>query len=45
MATLVAFFSAEGRTAKVANALSKMTKAELFEIKPEVPNSRSDIDW
>ena len=45
MATLVAFFSAEGRTAKVAHALSKMTKAEIFEIKPEVPYSSSDINW
>ena len=45
MATLVAFFSAEGRTAKVAHALSRLTKAELFEIKPEVPYSSSDINW
>ena len=45
MAKLVAFFSAEGRTAKVARALSKLTKAELFEVKPEVPYSASDINW
>ena len=45
MATLVAYFSAEGRTAKVARALSKLTKAELFEVKPEVPYSASDINW
>ncbi len=45
MATLVTYFSAEGRTAKVAGALSKMLRAELFEIKPEVPYTASDINW
>lgn len=45
MSTLVAYFSAEGRTAKVARALSKLTNAELFEVKPEVPYTSSDINW
>ena len=45
MSTLVAYFSAEGRTAKVARALAKITKAELFEVKPEVPYTSSDINW
>lgn len=42
---LVAFFSASGVTAKVARKLSKAVGADLYEIKPEIPYSRADLDW
>ena len=43
--TLICYFSAEGSTAKVAAALSKITGAELFEIKPVTPYTKADINW
>jgi flavodoxin len=43
--TIVCYFSAEGSTAKVASALSKITGAELFEIKPVTPYTKADINW
>ena len=42
---LVAYFSASGITAKVANKLSKVTGADLFEIKPANPYTTADLDW
>lgn len=42
---LVAYFSARGTTAKVAWRLSEAINAELYEIKPEVPYTQSDLDW
>ena len=42
---LVAYFSASGVTAKAAWKLSEATGADLFEIKPEVPYTRADLDW
>lgn len=42
---LVAYFSASGVTAKVAEKLAKVTGADLFEIKPEVPYTKSDLNW
>lgn len=42
---LVAFFSASGRTAKVAAELSKSENGDLFEIKPCVPYTREDLDY
>ena len=45
MKTLVAFFSAEGTTAKAAKALAKKLGADLFEIVPEVPYTQADINW
>ena len=42
---LVAYFSASGVTAKVANKLSKATGADLFEIKPAQPYTSADLDW
>ena len=42
---LVAYFSASGVTAKVAWKLSEAAGADLYEIKPEVPYSRADLDW
>lgn len=42
---LVAYFSASGVTAKAARKLSEAAGADLYEIKPEIPYSRADLDW
>ena len=46
MKTLVVYFSAEhGRTAGVARELAEKLGADLFEIVPEVPYSKADLNW
>ncbi|MCR5272095.1 MAG: flavodoxin [Lachnospiraceae bacterium] len=45
MGKLVAFFSASGVTAKVAEELAKVEKADCFEIKPEKPYTKEDLDY
>lgn len=42
---LVAYFSASGVTAKVAEKLSKAIGADLYAIEPEVPYTKADLDW
>lgn len=42
---LVAYFSATGTTRKVAEDLSKVMEADLFEIKPEQEYTAADLDW
>lgn len=42
---LVAYFSASGVTAKVAEKLSEAIGADLHEIEPEVPYTKADLDW
>lgn len=42
---LVAYFSASGVTAQVAERLAKGTGADLFEIEPEIPYTDEDLDW
>ncbi len=42
---LVAYFSASGVTAKVAKELASTAKADLYEIKPDVPYTKADLDW
>ncbi len=42
---LVAFFSASGVTAQVAERLASAIGADLYEIKPEVPYTSRDLDW
>ncbi len=43
--TLVAFFSASGTTKKLAENLSKVIGADLYEIKPAVPYTKADLNW
>lgn len=43
--TLVAYFSANGVTAKAAQKLAEAAGADLYEIKPEVPYTHADLDW
>ena len=42
---LVAYFSASGITAKVAETLAEATGADIFEIQPEVPYTKADLNW
>ena len=42
---LVAFFSASGVTAKLAENLSKAIGADLHEIKPQTPYTNDDLNW
>lgn len=42
---LVAYFSASGVTAKVAAKLAEAAGADLFEIKPEQPYTKADLNW
>lgn len=43
--SLVAYFSCSGVTKKTAELLSDMAGADLFEIRPEVPYTKADLDW
>ena len=45
MNTLVAYFSASGVTAKVAERLADAINAAIYEIRPEVPYTAADLDW
>lgn len=42
---LVAYFSASGKTAKVANMLADAVGADIYEIRPEVPYTKADLNW
>ena len=42
---LVAYFSASGVTAKLAERLASAIGADLHEIKPEKPYTSADLDW
>ena len=41
---LVAYFSASGVTAKVAETLAEAISADIFEIEPKVPYTEADLD-
>lgn len=43
--TLVAYFSATGTTRRLAQSLAELTGADLFEIKPEIPYAKADLNW
>lgn len=43
--TLVAYFSATGATAAVAQKLADVLKAKTFEIVPEAPYTQEDLNW
>ena len=43
--TLVAYFSATGTTAAAAKQLAAAAGADLYEIKPAVPNTKDDLNW
>lgn len=42
---LVAYFSASGVTAKLAERLAEAVGADLFEIAPETPYTKADLNW
>lgn len=43
--TLVAYFSATGTTAAAAKFLCEALEADIYEIKPEVPYVKADLNW
>lgn len=45
MKALVAYFSAGGSTAGLAETLAEAVGAELFEIQPETPYTTADLNW
>lgn len=42
---LVAYFSASGVTAKIAENLADAIGADIFEIQPEIPYTKADLNW
>ncbi len=42
---LVAYFSAEGTTKKVAAQVAEAAGADIYEIKPEVAYTKADLNW
>ena len=42
---LVAYFSATGRTAKVAKLRAEVLGADIHEIQPKVPYTKTDLNW
>jgi len=45
MKALVAYFSASGITREVAQSIASVVEAELYEILPQEPYTREDLDW
>lgn len=45
MSVLVAYFSAEGNTKKVAEEFAREIGADVFEIVPEKPYTKAEITW
>ena len=43
--TLVAYFSASGVTAKVADKLADALGVDIYEIRPETPYTKADLNW
>lgn len=42
---MVAYFSASGVTAKVADMLADAVGADIHEIRPKVPYTKADLNW
>ena len=42
---LVAYFSCSGNTRRVASEISEIVEGTLYEIKPEVPYTKEDLNW
>ncbi len=42
---LVAYFSASGVTERAAQVLAEAAEADLYEIRPQVPYTRADLNW
>ena len=42
---LVAYFSASGLTAKLAETLAEGIGADIFEFETEVPDTEADLNW
>lgn len=42
---LVAYFSATGTTAKVAETLADAIGADIYEIEPKIPYTETDLNW
>lgn len=42
---LVAYFSTGGVTAAAAKRLAEAADADLYEIRPEVPYTKDDLNW
>ncbi|MCR5112162.1 MAG: flavodoxin [Ruminococcus sp.] len=45
MSKLVAYFSASGKTASLAQKLADEAGADIFEIRPAVPYTNEDLNW
>ena len=43
--TLASYFSASGKTENVARLLAKALGADIFEIEPEIPYKKADLNW
>ena len=43
--TLVAYFSAGGTTARAAKELAQAAGADLYEIRPQAPYTKADLNW
>lgn len=42
---MVAYFSASGVTGKAAEMLAKAAGADLYEIRPQIPYTKADLNW
>ena len=45
MSKVVCYFSASGVTKNVAESISNLINADIFEIEPSIPYTSEDLDW
>lgn len=43
--TLICYFSASGRTKKIAEKMASLLNSDIFEIEPKIPYTKEDLDW